>query len=81
MKLERKIIEQLPSFEKLGKKMKDLKHLKIMSVTWNMGAVAPNAKELDELLQKDTVEHDMYVIASQEALRSIPMSVFNPNKE
>ena len=61
--------------------MSDIKHMKIMSVTWNMGAIEPNCEQLDNLLQKDLAQHDMYLIASQEALRSIPMSVFNPSKD
>lgn len=65
----------------LNKQMDGLKHLKMMSITWNMAGETPNAEMLDKLLLKSGVVHDMYVIASQEAIRSIPMSVINPNKE
>ena len=57
-------MDQLPKFEKLRQDMNDIKHMKIMSVTWNMGAVEPNCEQLDNLLQKDLADHDMYLIAS-----------------
>ena len=44
--------------------MDGLKHLKVMSVTWNMAGEEPNAVNLDQLLMKDAVLHDMYVFAS-----------------
>lgn len=53
-----------PKFDKLCKDMVGLKHLKVMTITWNMGAVVPTLEQLDALLQKDVVQHDMYVIAS-----------------
>ena len=48
-----------------------MKHLKVMSLTWNMGGENPDAKVLDKLFMKDAILHDMYILASQEALRSI----------
>ena len=51
--------------------MVDLKHMKVMSLTWNMAGETPNAEMLDRLLMKDAIVHDMYILASQEALRSI----------
>ena len=52
-----------------------------MSLTWNMGGENPDAKVLDKLFMKDGILHDMYILASQEALRSIQMSILMPNKE
>ena len=52
-----------------------------MAITWNMKGLVPERKELDGILQKDVVHHDMYVFASQEACRSIAKSMVIPGKE
>ena len=44
--------------------MQELEHLKIMTVTWNMGGATPTPEDLDKLFFKDAVLHDMYVVAT-----------------
>ena len=44
--------------------MQELGHLKIMTVTWNMGGAKPTTEEMDKLFFKDAILHDMYVIAT-----------------
>ena len=45
--------------------VRDCSTLRIMAVTFNMGGICPKGTEvLDELLQKDNVEHDIYFIAT-----------------
>ena len=44
--------------------MENLEHLKIMAVSWNMGSVSPTNEVLDQLLMKDAVLHDLYVVAT-----------------
>ena len=56
-------------------------HIKIMSVTWNMQGGCPDADYLDEVFQMNSVRHDMYVFASQEAVRPIATSMMMPSKE
>lgn len=46
-------------------------HLKIMAVTWNLQGSCPDRSSLDELFQRENVSHDMYIFASQEAVRPI----------
>lgn len=45
-----------------------------------MGGKVPTNEDLDKLLMKDSILHDIYVFASQEALQSIDKSVFIPDK-
>ena len=53
-----------------------------MAVTFNMAGGLPSSqKEIDILLQKDNVYHDIYIFSSQEAERPIINSLFNYSKE
>ena len=52
--------------------VRDCSKLRILSVTFNMAGVCPKGTDiLDDLLQKENVEHDLYFIATQEACRPI----------
>ena len=61
-------------------------NLKIYSVTWNMGGKEPTKNDisdlftLDERLDKNPAEYDLYVIGTQECLTSIMKSIFYSNK-
>ena len=47
-----------------------------------MGGCYPNSSTLlEDLLQKDNVDHDIIVIGSQEAEKSIAKSTFFPTKD
>ena len=59
----------------------DTPYLKVMAVTWNLEGQMPTEESLDDLFQKDNVQHDMYILGTQEAIRSIAHSMFMPNKE
>ena len=65
----------------LHTEMNEEEHIKIMAVTWNLQAGCPGKDTLDEVFQKDNINHDMYVFASQEAVRPIAQSMVMPNKE
>ena len=45
-----------------------------------MGGKVPTKEDLNKLLMKNSILHDVYVFASQEALRSIAKSVVIPDK-
>jgi hypothetical protein len=57
------------------------KNIKMMAVTWNLQGKCPDRNELDKLFQKDNVNHDLYVLGSQEAVRPITQSMVMPSKE
>ena len=53
-----------------------------MALTFNMaGGLPTNEQEIDQLLQKDNVYHDVYIFSSQEAERPIINSLFNYSKK
>ena len=56
-------------------------HIKMIAVTWNLQGKIPTLAALDALFQKDDVEHDMYVLGSQEAVRPIAQSMIFASKE
>ena len=56
-------------------------HIKIMVATWNMQGQMPDRSMLDQLFQKDNVEHDMYILGSQESVRPIAQSMILPSME
>ena len=77
-------LESIASKVKLSNKDKKLDQvsLKIMALTFNMaGGLPTNEMEIDQILQKDNVYHDMYIFSSQEAERPIINSLFNYSKE
>lgn len=56
--------------------------LRVLAVTYNMGGKCPHSFDiLDDLFQKDNVDHDIIVLASQEAEKSIQASMIFPDKE
>ena len=64
--------------------------MKIMVVTFNMAETCfeeqkddprTSLQMVNDLFQYDKVQHDIYVIGTQEAERSILLSVFNPSKD
>ena len=56
-------------------------HVKIMAITWNMQGGCPKNDILDLLFQKDNIQHDIYVLATQEAVRPIAQSMLMPSKD
>lgn len=58
----------------------ETKKLRILSVTWNMHGKKP-PKDIENLLRLKDISHDVYVIGSQECIRSIAKSMFRPSKE
>ena len=61
-------------------RLEKINHLKVFTVTFNMGGKTPTFEDIDRLLMKDSILHDVYVFASQEALTSIAKSICNPDK-
>lgn len=62
-------------------KVYDSQKLRILAVTWNLHENLPKQEViLDELLRKKDIHHDIYVIGTQECMRSIATSVFAPSK-
>lgn len=58
----------------------DSKKLRILSVTWNLhGKMGP--KNLDSLLRNKEIHHDIYIVGTQECMRSIAASMVSPSKE
>jgi hypothetical protein len=41
-----------------------MEHIKIMATTWNMHGSCPENDIFEELFQKDTVYHDMYILGT-----------------
>ena len=62
-------MENVPNGEKIS----------IYSVTWNMGGKTPNPQDL-KLLLPQTKKYDMYIIGTEECLRSIFLSILFPSK-
>lgn len=60
----------------------DTQKLRMLAVTWNLHGKLPKDEEsIDELLRARQIHHDLYVIATQECMRSIATSVLAPSKE
>ena len=55
--------------------------VRIYSVTWNLAGKTPTVEHLHGLLHPRHIYHDIYVISTQEALKSILGSMFKPSKE
>lgn len=52
-----------------------------MAVTWNLHGKLPKSDDdLEELLRARTIHHDLYIIGTQECMRSIATSVIAPSK-
>ena len=51
-----------------------------MTVTWNMQGKSPNYQNLEELFQKNNVQHDIIAFGSQEAIRPIMQSMVVASK-
>jgi|TARA_B110000285_G_C15096988_1_gene602628 hypothetical protein len=68
--------------EKIDLPEKVENELRVLAITYNMGGKCPDTVEcLDDLFQKDNVDHDIIVLASQEAQKSIQASMVFPDKE
>ena len=52
-----------------------------MSATWNLGGKTPEIEQVEGLLHADLMHHDIYIVGTQEALKSINMSMISPSKE
>jgi hypothetical protein len=56
--------------------------MRILAVTYNMGGKCPTLDDtLDDLFQKDNVDHDIIILGSQEAQKSIQESMIFPSKD
>lgn len=59
----------------------DTQKVRILAVTWNMhGKIPKTDEDLETLLNTKLIHHDIYVIGSQECMRSIATSVIAPSK-
>ena len=54
----------LKKINEMTAQMQQIDHLKIFTVSWNMGSVSPTADVLDKLFMKNTILHDVYVVAT-----------------
>lgn len=57
------------------------KNIRIFATTWNLKGQLPELKDLDILLKKQIVNHDLYVIGTQEAESSIARSMILASKD
>ena len=58
--------------------------LRILAVTFNMAGLGPDKSPrtlFDSMFQKDNIEHDIYVLGTQEACKPIANSMVSPCKE
>jgi len=46
-------------------------HLKVFATTWNLQGMLPDEGNLEKLFQVSHVKHDVYVLGTQEAVRTI----------
>lgn len=60
-------------------KLENEETISIYSVTWNMGGKPPNPQDL-KLLLPQSKKYDMYIIGTEECLRSIFLSILFPSK-
>lgn len=52
-----------------------------MAVTLNLGGNNASMNTLEDIFQKENVDHDIYFLGTQEACHSIGKSMIMPSKE
>ena len=60
--------------------------MRILALTFNMGAGSMDNKDmmdtfLENLFEIKRIDHDIYIFATQEALKSIPATMINPSTD
>ena len=55
--------------------------MRILTLTWNLGGKTPQGRDVENLLHKQDIHHDIYVVGTQEALGGIVGSMFKPSKQ
>lgn len=62
--------------------IRDPHKLRIFALTFNMAGKCPSDFNVyEQLFQRNNIDHDIYVVSTQEAERPIPSSILNPSKE
>lgn len=81
---------KLNQVAKAQQETRDFRALQVLAVTYNLGgkcfdiegdANNEGLAQLDDLFRKDEAWHDIYVLATQEAERSIYESMFDESKK
>jgi phosphatidylinositol-bisphosphatase len=55
--------------------------LRILTVTYNMAGLCPsNSEFFESVFQKENIDHDIYILGSQEACKPIVQSMVSPDK-